>query len=216
MIAPGRIAIDHLGRLWVSEPDRDRIRGVDEHGQPLAELPSLPGAHGIALAVDASAVYAAAPDRGTIYRLALGQTPGSPAILTDALDQPWAIAADEEAGALYACAAGSGEIWHIATRGSTSARVLTGTPGAAPGDGPLDRAAFGAPTGLVLSPDRRRLYVVDSRPLAVRVIDLLDGAVTTLAGPPSFAPARRRARGGPDARTPARRRGAPGPPARPP
>lgn len=98
-----------------------------------------------------------------------------------ALRSPWALALDEERGCLYITMAGSHQIWRLDLRAG-QVRVLAGTGAEALADGAWRTAAFARPSGLALSPDRKRLYVADSARSAIRVLHLDEERVETLVG----------------------------------
>lgn len=98
-----------------------------------------------------------------------------------ALRSPWALALDEERGCLYIAMAGSHQIWRLDLRAG-QVRVLAGTGAEALADGAWRTAAFARPSGLALSPDRKRLYVADSARSAIRVLHLDEERVETLVG----------------------------------
>lgn len=165
---------------------------------------------GLALTQDGRILYAADPGTHTIRRIDLAAGtmttvagtgelggvpvpgtggPGLPA-LASAMRSPWDLALDEQAACLYIAMAGSHQIWRLdlpvhgpgSDPRAGTVQVIAGTGAEALVDGPALEAAFAQPSGLALSPDRRRLYVADSESSAVRVLHLDEGRVETLAG----------------------------------
>ena len=106
---------------------------------------------------------------------------GARPALSTSLRSPWALALDEEREWLYIAMAGSHQIWRL-DLGAGQVQVLAGTGTEALTDGPWRAAAFARPSGLALSPDRKRLYVADSASSAIRVIYLDEARVATLVG----------------------------------
>ena len=203
-LCPCKVVTDAAGNLWVVDSELGRVIGMDGSGTVLMER-DLDGGEdragepcGLSISPDRGALYVALAGRGQVCRVdltRLGQPDGSgeradgPAypvdIVASELAAPWAVAVDEEAGLVYVAAADANQIWRVArgdpNQPSDGSSVLAGTGELGAGDGTFERASFARPTGMVLSPDRRRLYVVDSRPVAVRVVDLVSREVSTLA-----------------------------------
>jgi sugar lactone lactonase YvrE len=124
--------------------------------------------------------------------------PGTHPARTTALAGPCALAVDEEHDVLYAAMAGARQVWRIDLAAGTiescagaeragPAATDGATGGATGGDaGPAHQAWLGEPRGLVLSPDRTRLYIADAGTSAVRILHLIPGQATieTLVGAP--------------------------------
>lgn len=151
-----------------------------------------PGAHAVHradLATGAVTVIAGSPGgAGLAGTGAPGRTARAPdslpwPALEVPLCSPWALALDEQAGLLYVAMAGAHQIWVVDLHGGHAAVFAgTGSRGLTGGliDGPRAHAAFARPSGLALSPDRRRLYVTDSETSAIRLILMDSGEVSTL------------------------------------
>ena len=104
-----------------------------------------------------------------------------------------ALALDEDADALYLAMADCRQIWRLDisagqmvvlagdSHGGAAGRESPGPAHAdAQADGPLHRATFAHPCGVVLAPDRKRLYIADRGSGAVRIVHLSDDTTTTL------------------------------------
>lgn len=93
------------------------------------------------------------------------------------LRSPWALAKDGKD--LYVAMAGSHQIWKLdLMRGLLSSFAGSGREGIV--DGPVKRATFSQPSGLVLV--GRDLYVADAEASAIRRVDIDAGKVDTLVG----------------------------------
>jgi DNA-binding beta-propeller fold protein YncE len=93
------------------------------------------------------------------------------------LNSPWALA--RVGDQLYMAMAGPHQIWvYDLTQGRV--RNYAGTGRELRIDGPRDSAAFAQPSGLAT--DGKKLYIADSEISTIRVIDLQNGVVSTLAG----------------------------------
>ncbi len=104
--------------------------------------------------------------------------PGMPAApLACSLNFPLDLAMKE--GALYIAMAGAHQIWRLSLV-ANSITVFSGSGEAGLIDGPPGRAAFAQPSGLAVL--GQQLFVVDADAAAVRSVDLVTGAVTTLVG----------------------------------
>ncbi len=82
-------------------------------------------------------------------------------------------------GVLYIAMAGAHQIWRLSLVAGRI-EVFSGIGEAGLVDGPPGRAAFAQPSGLTVL--GQHLYVVDADAGAVRAVDLVTGAVTTLVG----------------------------------
>jgi thiol-disulfide isomerase/thioredoxin len=82
-------------------------------------------------------------------------------------------------GALYIAMAGAHQIWRLSL---VANRIEVFSGNGVPGlvDGPPGRAAFAQPSGLAIM--GQQLFVVDADAGAIRAVDLVTGAVTTLVG----------------------------------
>ncbi|MGD8629480.1 MAG: redoxin domain-containing protein [Gammaproteobacteria bacterium] len=86
-------------------------------------------------------------------------------------------------GALYIAMAGAHQIWRLSLV-ANRIEVFSGNGVAGLVDGPSGRAAFAQPSGLVIV--GQQLFVVDADAGAIRTVDLVTGAVTTLVGSSLF------------------------------
>jgi thiol-disulfide isomerase/thioredoxin len=82
-------------------------------------------------------------------------------------------------GVLYIAMAGAHQIWRLSLL-ANRIEVFSGKGETGLIDGPPGRAAFAQPSGLTVL--GQQLYVVDADAGAVRAVDLVTGAVTTLVG----------------------------------
>jgi hypothetical protein len=82
-------------------------------------------------------------------------------------------------GALYIAMAGAHQIWRLSLV-ANSIEVFSGSGVAGLIDGPPGRAAFAQPGGMTIM--GQQLFVVDADAGAIRAVDLITGAVTTLVG----------------------------------
>lgn len=104
--------------------------------------------------------------------------PGIPAApLACSLNYPLDLAMKE--GALYIAMAGVHQIWRLSLV-ANRITVFSGSGEAGLVDGPPGRAAFAQPSGLTVL--GQQLFVVDADAAAVRSVDVVTGAVTTLVG----------------------------------
>lgn len=192
---PGKVIADEHGNLWIADSGHHRLVGADRHGRvhtivgagapghedgPLARA-RLRNPQGLALTRSGRILYLADTGNHTIRRVDLVAGTVTTVAGTGQIRRPWDLALDEEAGGLFIAMAGSHRIWRMDLQAGTL-EVLAGTGAEALVDGPAHQAAFAQPSGLALSPDRRRLYVADRGSSAVRVVHLDGGQVETLAG----------------------------------
>jgi sugar lactone lactonase YvrE/peroxiredoxin len=104
--------------------------------------------------------------------------PGTPAVpVSCSLNSPLDLAMKD--GVLYIAMAGANQIWRLSLVASRI-EVFSGNGEAGLVDGPPGRAAFAQPSGLTIL--GQTLFVVDADAGAVRAVDTVTGAVTTLAG----------------------------------
>lgn len=143
-----------------------------------------PAVWGIDLALGSARLLASAPER--MVTGAPGYPVGARMAAEDGLvGEPRALALDEDADTLYLAMADIRQIWRLEF-GAGDIHVLAG---ASPrdelghADGSFQEATFARPSGLALAPDRRRLYVADSRAVALRIAHLDEARVSTLVGP---------------------------------
>ena len=87
----------------------------------------------------------------------------------------------DDRGVLFVAMAGTHQVWALDLAKGLIA-PFAGTGREALVDGPRETACFAQPSGLALDPQGRHLYVADSETSAVRRIDLVTGAVSTLLG----------------------------------
>jgi sugar lactone lactonase YvrE len=176
--APGGIALDVAGNLFVAERLANRILRVDRQTGVLTAIagdrsagPGEPGYFG---------------DGG----------PAASARLADPVDLAWEPGNSPDAGSLYVFDAGNNAIRRIAFAASKAGRIET-LAGSGPGslgwsgDGAgaltnlADPALYQvAPGGLAVDPANRRLFFSDTNNFRIRMIDLTAGtpAVETVAG----------------------------------
>ena len=101
-------------------------------------------------------------------------------IASDFLSFPGDVLADAAGGRLFVADSGNNRILISDLNGVLQKAIGSGTTGLK--DGPFDQAQFNQPQGLALSADGNTLYVADTRNHALRAVDLVSDAVTTLAG----------------------------------
>ena len=105
-------------------------------------------------------------------------SPGMPAVpVSCSLNFPLDLAMKD--GVLYIAMAGANQIWRLSLV-ANRIEVFSGNGEAGLIDGPPGRAGFAQPSGLTVL--GQQLYVVDADAGAVRAVDLVTGAVTTLVG----------------------------------
>jgi thiol-disulfide isomerase/thioredoxin len=105
-------------------------------------------------------------------------SPGMPAVpVSCSLNFPLDLAMKD--GVLYIAMGGANQIWRLSLV-ANRIEVFSGNGEAGLIDGPPGRAAFAQPSGLTVL--GQQLYVVDADAGAVRAVDLVTGAVTTLVG----------------------------------
>jgi DNA-binding beta-propeller fold protein YncE len=92
----------------------------------------------------------------------------------------------DDRGLLFIAMAGTHQIWVMDVAAGTIT-PYAGTGREALVDGPRAEACFAQPSGLSLDVARGHLYVADSETSALRVVDVNDGTVSTLAGEGLFA-----------------------------
>jgi thiol-disulfide isomerase/thioredoxin len=107
------------------------------------------------------------------------------------LSFPGKLLADQASGRLFVVDSNHNRVVIASLDGTLQDVIGTGQTGTA--DGPFDTARFDHPQGIVL--DGHRLYVADTENHLLRVVDLVERTVTTLAG--TGEQARRRTAGGP-------------------
>lgn len=196
LACPVDVVCDAVGNVWIADRERRAVIGIDGRGEVIARIARRAGGdpfiepRGLALAPDGNTLYVLDGGAGAIYRLdvtswrasieAPGEVPGADVMVeavVDGLESPRAVAVDQEAGWLYLAMASDDRI----------RRVAVGDGGRAPDAVPL-QGGSGQPEHMALSSDRRRLYVVESQPRSVHVVDLLQGEVSTLAALPEVVP----------------------------
>ncbi len=94
---------------------------------------------------------------------------------------PMGLAWDATSSVLYVADQGNNRIRAIDITGATVS-TLVGTGAAGQTDGAFTSATFNQPTGLWLSGDGKHLYVTDLGSNVVRVIDIANSTVATIAG----------------------------------
>ncbi|MCC6705717.1 MAG: redoxin domain-containing protein [Thermomicrobiales bacterium] len=99
---------------------------------------------------------------------------------TGFLRYPAKVLASDATNRLYIADSGHHRIIVTTLDGEVVSVIGSGMQGME--DGPTDRATFNAPHGLTLSPDGKQLAVCDTRNHAIRLVDLADGNVSTVAG----------------------------------
>ncbi|ACY18912.1 NHL repeat containing protein [Haliangium ochraceum DSM 14365] len=156
--APRGIAVCASGRrLYVADSGTCTIRRVDLDAVGDATVTTVAGTG----------------ERGEA--LAPGRRPA----LRTALPGPVAVAVDEDRELLFATM-DAGQVWVVELSGERAAAPCAGSRSGGQGDGACFEAGFAAPAGLVLSSDRKRLYIADAGASAVRVLYLDANVVETL------------------------------------
>eukprot|EP00947_MAST-08B_sp_MAST-8B-sp1_P004768 g4768.t1 len=94
---------------------------------------------------------------------------------------PRGLALSPDGEQLFVSDSGSGKIRAVnVADGAVTTLAGSGEEGSEDGVGAA--ASFEAPTGLALSPDGKQLFVADAGGHKIRVVNVVDGAVTTLSG----------------------------------
>ncbi len=201
---PGKIYADEASRrLFIADTGHHRIVVADFDGRLLDTIGS--GAPGVrngpydfaefrypqGLALDGEFLYVADTGNHLIRRVNLKtkqveivagtgnneRTDATGPGTTIGLSSPWDLVIHERT--LFIAMAGAHQIWQYNLDTGTVGRYA-GLGGEGRRDGTRDTALFAQPAGLAT--DGKRLYVADSEISAIRMIDLADGNVTTLAG----------------------------------
>ncbi len=102
------------------------------------------------------------------------------AITSAVLSFPSTVLADEEGDRLFIVDAGHNRILISGLDGELRTAIGSGAEGVE--DGPFDKASFNQPQGLALSPDGNLLYISDTRNHLLRLANLADGTIETIAG----------------------------------
>ena len=170
---PNGLAVDSSGTIFVTENGNNVIRRISRSGASIT--------------VDTVAGFFREindPDKQDAFNSTRqGIASYRDAGLTDSgfrLPDEMVIAPD---GSLYVADAGNGVIRRISINGGQSVVETVagnGVPGFA--DGEAQKARFNTPTALALSLDGNFLFVADTNNNRVRVIDLINRRVSTLAG----------------------------------
>ncbi|MGH2484851.1 MAG: thioredoxin-like domain-containing protein [Ktedonobacterales bacterium] len=122
---------------------------------------------------------------------------------TSPLLYPGKVLADEASGALFVADTGHHRVIQARLDGSDAREIGAGAPGTEDGD--AETARFRSPQGMALDGERGWLYIADSGNHLVRRLDLVTGAVLTVAGTGAQGSSGRD--GGPRARCRSTRRG---------
>ncbi len=102
------------------------------------------------------------------------------AVTSAVLSFPSTVLADEAGERLFIVDAGHNRILISGLDGELRTAIGSGVEGME--DGSFDEASFNQPAGLALSPDGNLLYISDTRNHLLRLANLADGTVETLAG----------------------------------
>lgn len=156
---PSLVLIDPAGNIvarasgeHIYEPFKEIIGEMVEHWDGLGQL-----------------------DRTSLGLAALGQSaPGR------VLSFPGKLAADEDGGRLFISDSGNHRILVSSLDGELQAVIGSGDHGLR--DGPADTAKFNRPQGMCYDPHDDVLFVADTQNHAIRLVDLNQLEVTTLAG----------------------------------
>lgn len=170
--APGRLATDNAGNVWVSEPGLGRVVGRQADGKVLEILTDLgtPTAIGIdasgRLLVGDSArgrVSALDADGAEVFAFGAGD---------DAFELPLDIGVDRSSGRVYVVDGGA-DLVRVFDAGGTALGTFGGT-GEAEG-------LFDFPAGIHVDADAGEIFVTDQRNYRVQVFDL-EGTFHTAFG----------------------------------
>jgi sugar lactone lactonase YvrE len=155
---PAGIAIDAAGRLLFSEQTGHRVRAIRSDGT----LETIAG----------TGVPGAAGDGGPAHQATLNGPAGL---------------AVSESGVLYIADRLNARIRAVMLQTGTIDRVAGTNPGYGGDGGPASSALLDRPESVAISPDGLSLYMADSGNHRVRLVNLVDGTVSTFAGTGSTA-----------------------------
>ena len=152
LILPVGVAADGSGNVWIADQFNNRIRRVDTGGIITTVAGSGESAYG-----------------------------GDDVLATKTgLMQPQGVAADS-LGRLYIADTGNNRIRRVDLDGIITTVAGTGTPGNSGDGGPGARAQLNRPRDVALD-GRGRLFIADTGNHLVRVLDLTNGLIQTVAG----------------------------------
>ncbi|HSB08540.1 MAG TPA: SMP-30/gluconolactonase/LRE family protein [Blastocatellia bacterium] len=170
---PSGAAVDAAGTIYITENGNNVVRRVQRTGGTNT-VDTFAGAFVEVANADKQKRLNSTREGVTGYRTG--------AALSSELRQPDEILVAPD-GAIYFTDAGNHVIRRIVQNGGQPVVEIVagnGVPGFA--DGAAENARFNTPTGLALSPDGNFLFVADTQNNRVRIIDLVNRRVSTLAG----------------------------------
>jgi sugar lactone lactonase YvrE len=170
---PNGLAIDSSGTIFVTENGNNVVRRIKRSGASIT-VDTVAGTFNEVTDPNRQKKFNSTRQGVASYRDA-GQFDSSFKLPDDIL-----IAPD---GTIYIADAGNSVIRRIRQNGGqpvVETIAGNGVPGFA--DGEATRARFNTPTGMVLSPDAKFLYVADTNNNRIRKIDLVNERVSTFAG----------------------------------
>ena len=188
LACPVDVVCDALGNVWIADCEHQAVIGIDGRGEVIARVDGSPDGAGfrtpraLALAPDGNTLHVLDGETGAVCRVDVTASRAPAETMATGLDEPRAMVVDHEAGWLYIATANDGGIQRIAMAEDRQAH------GGRAGEALLSPGVLGRTEHMALSSDRRRLYVVDGQPRSVRVIDLVQGEVSTLAALPDVEP----------------------------
>jgi uncharacterized protein (TIGR03437 family) len=164
LMAPGSIAVDPAGNLYIADTGNQRIRQVSPNGT-INTVAAFNYFAPESLAVDRSGVLYYSVGAG-LARLAPG---GTATLVSTAAGLDFSSLAVDAAGNIYAADSGANQIRRIAPDGTSTVIAGTGAVGYWGDGGAATGAAFYGPLGIAVD-GTGKVYVADTLNSAVRVL----------------------------------------------